>query len=366
MNKNVIIIGGGVAGLSAAIHLAELGISCVVIERDCYPKQKICSDFISPEAIPLLEKWEISLPVFLYEFELIAGMKSFLHHFEQPAASMSRFHFDHALVQRAQQCGVKIMMGLEVTSIARENGEYRVTLSSCTEIVGGSLIVGSRRVAHAMTTLTQSDTCIIQSTLNVENVPFVGITSHFNTVLTGNRVVFFSFPGAYLSISRIEDGKTNVACLAKTSNVQASGDVAAFMANLAYASCAGLLREVIIEGCDVIPEWMSCSVPAFGIKKTTFLPQVYYVGEALASIPPATGDSLALELFMGKMVTEYLIKNDTLGFVAAWRARYKSVMRAAELLHLMFLHPSLTKCGIKFCEKFPQYASKIFACTRLL
>ena len=50
-NFDVIIIGGGLAGLCNAIHLSKFGKSVLLIEKKSYPKQKVCGEYISNEVL---------------------------------------------------------------------------------------------------------------------------------------------------------------------------------------------------------------------------------------------------------------------------------------------------------------------------
>jgi flavin-dependent dehydrogenase len=39
---DVIIVGGGLAGLTSAIHLSKLKKKVLLIEKNTYPKHKVC------------------------------------------------------------------------------------------------------------------------------------------------------------------------------------------------------------------------------------------------------------------------------------------------------------------------------------
>ncbi|MDZ7615337.1 MAG: FAD-dependent monooxygenase [Flavobacteriaceae bacterium] len=50
----VIIVGGGLAGLTAAIHLSRFEILTLVLEKNAYPKHKVCGEYVSNEVLPYL------------------------------------------------------------------------------------------------------------------------------------------------------------------------------------------------------------------------------------------------------------------------------------------------------------------------
>ena len=58
---DIIIIGAGPAGLSCALQLAKLGISSTLLEKEHFPRDKVCGDALSGKAIHVLrqldEKW---------------------------------------------------------------------------------------------------------------------------------------------------------------------------------------------------------------------------------------------------------------------------------------------------------------------
>src|SRR5947209_5858326 len=48
---DVVIVGGGPAGASAAIHLSKHGARVLLAEQKKFPREKLCGEFISPECL---------------------------------------------------------------------------------------------------------------------------------------------------------------------------------------------------------------------------------------------------------------------------------------------------------------------------
>ena len=55
----VVIIGGGLAGLSCAIQLVRQNLEVVVVEKKEYPFHRVCGEYISNEVTPFLQRLEI-------------------------------------------------------------------------------------------------------------------------------------------------------------------------------------------------------------------------------------------------------------------------------------------------------------------
>ena len=110
---NVIIIGGGLAGLSSAIHLSKQAIKVLVIEKNTYPKHKVCGEYISNEVLPYLQYLEIDVSKLgaqrINKFEL-STPKNKLIKAPLPLGGfgISRYTLDSALAKRLSKMAQKL------------------------------------------------------------------------------------------------------------------------------------------------------------------------------------------------------------------------------------------------------------------
>jgi geranylgeranyl reductase family protein len=56
LNWDVIVVGAGPAGGAAAAALAAQGISVLMVDRDKFPREKVCGDALVPEAMEALQR----------------------------------------------------------------------------------------------------------------------------------------------------------------------------------------------------------------------------------------------------------------------------------------------------------------------
>lgn len=107
----ILIIGGGLAGLTAAIHLALEGLDVAVIEIQQYPHHKVCGEYVSKEIEPYLKGLGVDLKISgalaISKFQ-ISTQDGFMVQTELPLGGfgISRYAFDNLLFKRAQELGV--------------------------------------------------------------------------------------------------------------------------------------------------------------------------------------------------------------------------------------------------------------------
>lgn len=345
-----LILGGGVAGLCAAKRLLELGIAPLVIEGGSYPSHKVCGEFISSSSLPILKQWNI-IPVQISSLQWHAGSKTMNFPFQQPAGSLSHLTLDQELAHQISREGASLLTNTKVIECipsSKENDFHLLTLSSGEKIKAYHLLVATGR--HP------------SSPSQKWSPRYVGFKAHFSEIEFQETLHMFSFPGAYLGLSPVENGSVNVACLASMEIFSLFASAEAFMQHLVTSQ--PMLEKFFDSGKNLCSGWMQTFIPPFGLRSPPVWPRTYWIGDAASTIPPASGNGLSMAISSGCLAAEYAAKNQPQGFRKEWAMRSLWTIRWAKGLHHLFLNPSLAKGAISLGNAFPFFAQQIFNATR--
>jgi flavin-dependent dehydrogenase len=356
-----VIIGGGLAGLAAANALIDRGEQPILIEGGTIGRQKVCGEFISPEALPLLHRWDIGPLNMIHEAEYFSDKRSFKFRLPASAGSLSRAQLELLLVERARRKGTAVIDNSQVQSLKTLSGgspQYELTLADGRTLMAETLFIATGRLPQLAS---------MQATPATEK-SFIGIKSHFAGVDGGQKLMMFLFPGAYVGVSPAGEGVVNVCCLAKRSAVKQKENARGYIEGLIDSQ--PVLAHLLQHGSLVFDPWLTCEIPSIGIKQVPNWPQAYFIGDAVATIHPASGDGLAMGVTSGVMAVDFASRNDSLGFRRAWEDRYYHRLRAATWLHRFCMLPEGAyhlgghTCAFALLRSFPRLAALAFQATR--
>lgn len=126
---DVAIVGGGPAGSSCAAFCARAGLRTLLLEREKFPREKVCGDCINPSCWPVLRRLEVEdrvrkLPhgkLRRVEFIGINRQSVAIALPEDAEIAVRRSLFDDLLMSRARELGAQVLqqttvMGLRLTS----------------------------------------------------------------------------------------------------------------------------------------------------------------------------------------------------------------------------------------------------------
>jgi geranylgeranyl reductase family protein len=159
---DVLVVGGGPAGSTAAFQLATAGIDVMLIDRARFPRDKTCGESLSPGALARLDAidmWRPTVPEFGHlDFAPIRGMRirsprgTVFHGLYKtggtsPGIAIRRTAFDHQLLERARTRGARIVEGIEATRA--EEGTDGACVSARTVSGSTAVRIHARRVVVA-------------------------------------------------------------------------------------------------------------------------------------------------------------------------------------------------------------------------
>lgn len=130
---DVVVVGGGPAGASAARVLAERGKSVVLLDRAQFPRKKLCGGLLTWKSVRTLEKVfgldETSLQsAGLVNFQsdsysiLLRGKEISRDQGYAPFLLVDRTKFDHHLLMLAEQSGVEVIQSASATHCSPAKG----------------------------------------------------------------------------------------------------------------------------------------------------------------------------------------------------------------------------------------------------
>ena len=149
MTFDVIIIGGGPSGCSAAIQLAGRGYRVALLEQKNYPTHKLCGEFLSTEVRAMLGRLGVLESILQADARPIGRAVfssskdgSFAVGLPGQALGLSRNTLDFLLFLRARELGARCVDGAAVHDIAGDlNAGFEV--STRTQRYRGRMVIGA-------------------------------------------------------------------------------------------------------------------------------------------------------------------------------------------------------------------------------
>jgi menaquinone-9 beta-reductase len=154
---DVAIVGGGPAGSSCAAFCGLAGLHTLVLERERFPREKVCGDCINPSCWPVLKRLALAPRVLdlshskltSVEFIAIDGHKVSvdLPTGDPPEAgeiSVKRSLFDDLLLKRAREVGALVREETIVTAL-EHNGDWKIATVTSGDFRARALIAADGR-----------------------------------------------------------------------------------------------------------------------------------------------------------------------------------------------------------------------------
>jgi len=202
---DLIVAGAGPAGSACAITAARAGAQVLLLEKDRFPRHKVCGEFVSPESLGLLKgllgesKFSSHTPV--SSARIFVDSKSLTLPVSPAAQSIPRFDLDLALFRAAQQAGARAQEDVMIQQVRRretfevETAEGKFTAKAVVNATG------------RWSKLTQFEV--------VENEKWLGLKAHFAEPSPPPSVDLYFFPGGYCGVTPVDANSVNACAMVR-------------------------------------------------------------------------------------------------------------------------------------------------------
>jgi len=301
--KQIVIIGGGLAGLINAILLSRDGLKVQLYEKKIFPFHKVCGEYISNEVLEFLNR-ETLLPTALnlpkvnkFQLTSIKGNST-----ETPldlgGFGVSRYYLDDFLKQKAIEAGAEIVEGVAVSNVSFNSGIFDYSLSTG-EKLQAQLIIG----AYGKKSRIDNQ---LKRGFTLKSSGFIGVKYHIRAEAPLETVSLHNFPKGYCGLSPIEEGKFNLCYLGNSKLLKKSGSISAYEDQ--YVKQNPFLKNIFNQSEFLFEKPEVINAFSFSPKQPVEN-HILMSGDAAGLITPLCGNGMALAIHSAYLLSQIIIKN---------------------------------------------------------
>lgn len=354
---DVVIVGGGLAGLTSAIHLSKFGISALVIEKNAYPKHKVCGEYISNEVLPYLNY--LGLDPFILGAKkidkfLLSTKKNSVIETQLPLGGfgISRFTLDDALAKKAIENGVTIEQD-SVVNIQFFDNQFKVETKSALHFTA-KIVIGAYGKRSAIDIKLDRD--FIKN-----EAPFLAVKTHMKGNFPEDLVALHNFKGGYCGLSKVEDGSINVCYITDFKSFKKHKDIEDFQKNVLFENPN--LKEIFENSIDLFPKPLTISQISFA-DKSPVENHILMCGDTAGMIHPLCGNGMSMAIRSGQMVSQLIIsyfngkiksRSDLeTAYKKSWNKEFKRRLKVGRIVAALFKKYNFSEFMMLVLKKFPK------------
>ena len=315
-DAEVIIVGGGPAGSTAAFFLARAGCDVLLLDRATFPRDKPCSEYLSPQAGRLLHEMgalealeqgpsvrltgmRVHAPdgtTFAGSFSAATGFTPFRDY----GIAVRRPILDALLLARAEQAGARIREGMDVRDVLRdEDGRVVgvvVRTSGDPITLRASLVIGADGLRSVVARRTQLGS-------HGRWPRRLALVCHFRGIHHDADVGdMHVFDGGYAGFAPVGGGLTNVAVVIPTRFSREVGNDRELIMDRLLASTPGIAAR--LRNAERVTPARAVG-PFNWHARTAWTRGAALVGDAADFFDPFTGEGMYAAMRGAELLTPY-------------------------------------------------------------
>jgi len=385
-NYDVIIAGGGPAGASAAIHLANRGARVLLAEQKKFPRPKLCGEFISPECALHFDRLGVKDQMFAARPAQLGETVFYSRNGSRvsvpsswfgsggAALGLSRAEMDERLLRRADAAGAQVLEDAQVTDLVFEKEQVQgvtIKAGSQAETYRAAITIDATGRARALARRLP----VAKEKAKLKRPPMIAFKAHLeNTRVAPGACEIYFYRRGYGGLSSIENGLSNLCFIASARDVRScASDADRVMREVVSQNRRALLT---LAGARAHSHWLAVSLDGFGRHEVAPADGLLAIGDAASFIDPFTGSGMLMALESGELaaraVGNYLdadaesptLSDLRLKYTSAYHRFFDSRLNVCALLRKAAFIPGFAELAIRFFGASDQIRRRLARATR--
>ncbi len=361
-NSDVIIIGGGLAGLTSAIHLSKSGLKVILIEKNEFPKHKVCGEYISNEVLPYFESLGLKISdlnpskINKLNFSNTKG-KTISTQLPLGGFGISRYVLDNYLFEKAKKQGCQIIKD-SVIDIQFIENEFYISTSN-------TLQLKSKIAIGAFGKRSNIDQKLNRDFIQKKS-PWLAVKAHYSGNFNANLVGLYNFEGGYCGVSNVENNKINICYIVDYEAFKHHKNIKEFQSKVIYENA--ILKSIFENSTLLFETPLTISQISFE-KKAAVENHILMIGDTAGLIHPLCGNGMAMAIHSAKIASELIIEflNHKISsrkeleekYTQQWNFNFKNRIAMGRNLSKIMQHQKCTSVLMRILILFPFLLSKI-------
>ncbi|MGJ1436284.1 NAD(P)/FAD-dependent oxidoreductase [Sphingobacterium siyangense] len=356
INPDVIIIGGGLAGLTGALHLSKQGFNVTLIEKHVFPRHKVCGEYVSNEILAYLHWLKVDVeslcPTHIQELEFTTedGQMNKIR-LSLGGIGISRYALDDLLYQQAKSNGCTIVIAT-VTGISFSADTFTVSFQD--QVLRSKIVLGAYGKRSNMDQLLSRD-------FITKTSPWMAVKAHYSGDFPNDLIALHHFEGGYCGISKVEDDRINLCYLADVKTFKRYKNIDDYQK---YVLSKNRHLKYFFEHNRLLFE-KPLTISQFSFdKKSTVENHILMIGDTAGLIHPFCGNGMAMAIHSAKIASELVLeyyrghihsrKQLEKAYVKQWNRTFKRRLLFGRLLSRLLSYKIGTAVLMKTASFFPK------------
>lgn len=355
-SKSVAIVGGGLAGLTAAIHLSKFGFLVILIEKNNYPNHKVCGEYISNEVIPYLQYLGLNIDelnpqnISKLDFSTPRGT-SIKINLPLGGFGISRYTLDEFLYKKAIENGCQFIHQ-KVEGIAFDNEIFTITTAE-------NLIIKTELLIGAFGKRSNIDHKLNRNFI-LKPSPWLAVKAHYVGDFPNDLVGLHNFKGGYCGVSKVEGNKINICYLADYATFKQYKNIDDYQKAILFENPK--LKEIFQNSTLHFNKPLTISQISFDEKKTVEN-HILMIGDTAGLIHPLCGNGMAMAIHSAKIVSELVEKfyNNEIKtreelehiYDRQWKVNFQKRLKTGRILSNLLQKPKISEILMRLLVIFP-------------